>query len=298
MSEAITSEATSVEVVYAAIEEAAGLRNVPCSPEKVVPILSAFGPFEGGVIFSSTAGQGDGADVDLTIQVPKAIGDPYTHAVSSGLLPETDHPVASLLADLQERCSVDEVLIDFGVVSGFNKLYVHVPRDPQTVSQLAAVPSMPRAVAENADFFARHGLDAVAMIAIDYRRRTTNLYFHLPTGIEREIIVSMLRELGLPEADEQLLESARKSFRVYFTLGWDSSKIERISFARSLDLPLIKDRVEPEFARWVTNTPYTYPGDRFSISIVKWTPEGEQFNAGSYFQFGPLQWEVLNKILR
>ncbi|MGW0877380.1 aromatic prenyltransferase [Streptomyces sp. NPDC002740] len=286
-----------VEEVYAAIEEAAALLDVPCSRDTVGPILTAFAPFEGGVIFSASAGERHAGDLDLTIQVPRRIADPYAHALANGFLEKTDHPVGSLLSDLHERCSIDEYLIDFGVVGGFNKVYVHFPRDVQSVSQLAAVPSIPPALAENAGFFARHGLDDVAMIAIDYRNRTTNLYFQVP-GIEPKVILSMLQELGLPEPEQELLESAGKTFRVYVTLGWDSSKIERISFARSLDLPVIQARVEPEIKRFVTGTPYTYEGERFSISIVKWSPDGEWFNVGSYYQFGPLQWEVLRKILR
>ncbi|WP_405791510.1 aromatic prenyltransferase [Streptomyces sp. NBC_01506] len=291
------SPAAGVEDVYAAVEESARLLDVPCSRERVWPVLTAFEPFEGGIIFSASAGERHAGDLDLTVQVPRRIADPYAHAVSNGLLDPTDHPVGDLLADIQERCSVNEFLIDFGVVGGFNKVYVHFPRDVQGVVKLAGIPSMPRAVAENTDFFARHGLHEVAMVSIDYRRRTVNLYFPLPDGIKARAVASILRDLGLPEPEESLLQSARKTFRVYFTLGWDSPVIERVSFARRLDLPVVKDRVEPEIVRFVTGTPYTYPGERFSISMVKWSPDGQWFNVGSYFQFGPLQWEVLGKIL-
>ncbi|MFB8774959.1 aromatic prenyltransferase [Streptomyces broussonetiae] len=283
------------EDVYAAIEETAALLNVECAREKVRPVLEAFEPFEGGVIFSATAGE-RGGDLDLTIQVPQAIPDPYAHALERGLLPRTGHPVGSLLSDLDGRGIVEEYLIDFGVVGGLNKVYVHFPRTMQGVAALSSVPSMPPALAANAGFFARHDLDGVAMIAIDYRHETVNLYFPTPGGIEPKTVLSMLEDMGLPEPEEELLESVRKSFRVYFTLGWDTSRIERISFARPLDMPLIKARVEPEFVRFLTCSPYTYDGERFSISIVKWAPDGQWFNAGSYYQFGPLQREVFKKL--
>ncbi|MEU3254578.1 aromatic prenyltransferase [Streptomyces sp. NPDC006997] len=283
------------EDVYAAIEKTAGLLNVPCAREKFGPVLDAFEPFEGGVIFSATAGA-RGGDLDLTIQVPRAIPDPYAHALERGLLPRTDHPVGSLLSDLDGRGFVEEYLIDVGVVGGLNKVYVHFPHAVQGVAALSSVPSMPPALAANADFFARHDLDGVAMIAIDYRNETTNLYFPTPGGMEPETVASMLRETGLPEPEEELLESVRKTFRVYFTLGWNSSRIDRVSFARPLDMPLVKARVEPEMVRFLTGSPYTYDGERFSISIVKWSPEGQWFNAGSYYQFGPLQREVFKRI--
>ncbi|MFD0317910.1 aromatic prenyltransferase [Streptomyces flavalbus] len=283
------------EDVYAAVEETAGLLNVPCAREKVGPVLEAFAPFEGGFIFSATAGE-RGGDLDLTIQVPRAIPDPYAHALERGLLPRTGHPVGSLLSDLDGRGFVEEYLIDVGVVGGLNKVYVHFPHAVQGVAALSSVPSMPSALAANADFFARHDLDGVAMIAIDYRHETVNLYFPTPGGMEPKTVLSLLQEMGLPEPDEELLESVRKTFRVYFTLGWDSSRIERISFARPADMPLIRARTEPEMVRFLTGSPYTYDGERFSISIVKWSPEGQWFNAGSYYQFGPLQREVFKKI--
>lgn len=292
------SAQADIETVHSAIEEAAGLLNLTCSPGTVRPILEAFGPFEGGVIFSASAGEGHAGDLDLTIQVPRAIDDPYTHALTHGFVPHTDHPVSTLLSDLKEHVSVDEYLIDFGVIAGFNKIYVHFPRDLQGVAQLAALPSMPRALADNAELFARHGLDNVAMLSIDYHKRTINPFFTFSNGLEAKTISSLLHELGVVEPDEELVESSSKIFRAYPTLGWESSKIDRISFARSLDLPTIRPRVEPEIVRFVTGTPYTYDGERFSISIVKWSPDDTWFNVGSYFQFGPRQREVLGKVLR
>ncbi|SEN15540.1 aromatic prenyltransferase [Actinacidiphila rubida] len=284
-----------IEEAYSAVEEASGLLGVPCSREGLWPVLSAFTPFEGGFIFSATAGE-RGGDLDLTIQVPAGITDPYAHAVSHGLVPGTDHPVASLLPDLRKACSVDECLIDVGVSGGFNKVYAHFPHDVQRISRLARLPSMPGALAGNADYFDRHGLEHVAMVAIDYRSHTTNLYVPTPGGLAPDTIRSLVRGLGLPEPEPELVESARATFRVYFTLGWDSPAIRRISFARPLDLPLIRAR-EPEFTRFMTGTPYTYDGDRFSISIVKWSPEGVWFNGGSYYRFGPLQVELFRAFL-
>ncbi|MFE1442316.1 aromatic prenyltransferase [Streptomyces sp. NPDC058739] len=292
------TESVDVETVYTAIEEAAALLGLTPSPDTVRAVLKAFEPFEGGIIFSASAGEGHAGDLDLTVQVPEAIADPYAHALACGLVPRTDHPVSTLLADLRERCRVDEYLIDFAVIGGFNKIYVHFPHDPQSVEALAAVPSMPRALADNAGLFARHGLDRVAMLAIDYTDRTVNPYFTFPAGLSADTVTGIVRDLGLPDPDEELARSARKTFRAYPTLGWDSSRIERIGFARALDLPVVRSRVEPEIVRFVTGTPYTYDGERFSISIVKWSPEGQWFNVGSYYRFGPLQREVLGRIQR
>ena len=67
-------------------------------------------------------------------------------------------------------------------------------------STLADVPSMPRSLAGNSDFFTRYGLDGkVSLIGLDYGHRTANVYFgNLPDGfLEPKAVKTMLRELEL-----------------------------------------------------------------------------------------------------
>jgi hypothetical protein len=288
------SGAAEVEDIYSAIEESARLLDVSCSRDKVWPILTAYGDAltEVAIIFSVSTGS---HEFDYTIQVPPGINDPYAHALSNGFVAETDHPAGALLADIQARISVSEYYFDCGVVGGFQKLYASFPHDLQEVSNLADMPSTPRAVAENASFFAHHGLDDVALIGIDYKRKTMNLYFQLPAAVagnlEPKTVLSMLREIGMPEPDEQMLELASKSYRIYVTLSWDSSKIERISFApqprQSLDLSAIQARLEPEIKQFMSSAPYAYAGERISISVPKWSADGGHLNLGSYYQISP-----------
>jgi hypothetical protein len=171
------------------------------------------------------------------------------------------------------------------------------------VSNLADIPSMPRAVAENTGFFARHGLDDVAMIAIDYGRKTMNLYFHRPPEpLKQETILSMIRESGWPEPSEQALEFAQKAFRVNVTLSWDSPKIVRIALAqfpgRSLDPSALSARVEPKFEQFLRSTPHTYAGELINLLGLKWSGDGEVFEFASYYQLSPMQrkmWMAIHK---
>lgn len=299
------SEVTGVSEVYSALAESAGLVNVPWSRDKVWPVLVAFGGglAEAGIVFSVTTGQ---RELDYTITVPAGIDDPYAHALANGLVAETDHPAAAVLSDIRGRCSISEYLIDCGVVSGFNKIYAHFPHDMQGVAKLADISCMPRGLAENADFFGRHGLDDVAMIGIDYRHKTANVYFQLsPQGIEPKTIRSILREIGAPEPNKQLLEYAQKSFRIYVTLGWDSSKIVRIAFAPppsrgsiASDPSALPVRIEPEIKQFLESAPHTYAGDRIIILAIKWSADGENLNFGSYYQLSPMMrklWMAIHK---
>jgi len=288
------SGAAEMENIYSAIEESARLLDVPCSRDRVWPVLTAYGDAvtEAAIIFSVSTGN---QEFDYTIQVPAGIGDPYTHALSNGLVTETDHPAGTLLSDLQSRIPITEYFSDYGVIGGFQKLYASFPRNMQRVSDLADILAMPRAVAENTSLFAHHGLDDVALVGIDYKRKTMNLYFHLPTAVagnlEPKVVLSMLREAGFPEPDEQMLDLAVKAYRVYVTLSWDSSKIQRLSFApqprQSLDLSEIQTRLEPKVKQFMSTAPYAYTGERVSISVPKWSASGSHFNLGYYYQISP-----------
>lgn len=298
------SGATAVEEVYATIEESARLLGVPCSRERIWPILTAYGKglADAGMVLSVATGGKPTEDLDYTITVPAGGPDPCAVALSEGFLTEADHPVARLLADLRARVAVSEYFIDGGIVSGFSKVYAHFPNDMLTVAQLADIPSMPSSVAGNADLFARHHMDKVAMTGINYRSRTVNLYFaHLPDAFrEARNIQSLNRELGLPEPQGRSLEFAQRSFRSYVTLGWESPRIEKICYApapvRDWDPSALPVPLDPRIEKFVRNTRCAYSDRPFVIAALKWSPAGQHLNLGPYIRLSPLLRNLLHEV--
>ena len=299
------SELSVAEELYSAIEESARLVGAPCSRERTWPILTAYGDAltEAGLVFSVSTGEHPPAELDYTLSVPTAAGDPRAIALAGGFVTQTGHPVDALLADIQARVTVSEHLIDCGTASGFSKIYAHFPFQPMGVPELLGIPSMPPAVAENADLFTRHHLNHVAMIGIDYKHRTVNLYFaQIPDAFrDAQNILSLNREIGLPEPDERMLGFARKSFRVYVTLSWDSPRIERICFAH----PPVRDwypealpvRIEPDIEKFVVNSRRTYAGPPVVIAAAKWASDGAYLNLGPYCRLSPLMRNLLEKLV-
>jgi hypothetical protein len=298
------SEAIAVEDMYSTIEESARLVGSPCAREQVLAVLTAYEKAlpDAGLVMSVSTGESPPADLDYTISVALAFGDPYAAAVSHGLVAEADHPAHSLLSDIRERVTVTEHLVDAGVVGGFSKIYAHFPFDPQGIAKLGDFPSMPPAVTANVDLFTRHHLRDVAMIGIDYRRRTVNLYFaQLPDEFrEPANILSLHGELGLPAPNDGWLAFARQSFRVYATLSWDSPEIERICFARQpfrgWDPAGFPAGITPEVEKFVTGSRRAYGGQPVVISAVKWTAEGEYLNLGPYCRLSPLMRTLLERL--
>ncbi|WP_049575632.1 aromatic prenyltransferase [Streptomyces sp. SBT349] len=291
-----------LEGLYSDIAQAAELLDVPCSREKVWPILTAYAddlPPQAQIAFR-VATNAAGLDCRFASLPPDI--DPYAIALSNGLTEETDHPVGTLLSDIQERFPLDYHGIDFGVVGGFKKTWTFFPlTNLQKVAELAKVPSMPRSLGENLDFYTRFGLDdKVSLIGIDYPSKTLNTYFLGSPAESRqpEAVRSMLSEFGLPEPSEQMLKLAQQATGYYTTLSWESSKIERITFAVVVpDLEALPDRVDvdPKIEKFARNGPYTYaPAERKGIYGVTSSPRGEYYKLQAWYQLTPHMLKMLS----
>jgi hypothetical protein len=95
--------------LYSAIEEAAHLLDVPCSRDKVWPILNTYGDTltQAVIAFRVATGARNAGDLDCRFTMLPRHVDPYALALSKGLTTETDQPVGSLLSELRERFPVD-----------------------------------------------------------------------------------------------------------------------------------------------------------------------------------------------
>jgi hypothetical protein len=216
--------------------------------------------------------------------------DPYALALSKGLAARTDHPVGSLLAQIAERFPVEAYGIDFGIVGGFQKSWSCFPGDGmQKLSELAEVPSMPRGLADNLGLLARYGLDEnVTLIGIDYARRTANVYFgEVDECLEPAAVKAMLGDLGMPAPSERMLSFAGRAFGFYFTVSWDSAKIERFCYsALTRDPAALLGPVEPKIAHFLESVPFRADGP--NVAYLATSPgEGEYCKVNTYYQWRP-----------
>nr|WP_079073831.1 aromatic prenyltransferase [Streptomyces sp. Root1310] len=281
----------NIQRLYSAVEEAAGLLDIACSRDRMWPTLTAFEDVfaDGAIVFNMVTSGGRIGDLSFDFTLPPSAGDPYELALSHGLVDETDHPIRALFSDIQARCPLQAYGVDYGITSGFHKTYAFFPLgDPQSLAQLADIPSMPSDLSEHVTSFAAYGLaDKVSAIAIDYARRTWNVYFNGLSAdhVQRTAVLSMLSEFGLPEPSAQLLEFIETSSALYPTFGWDSSKIERISFStRTTDPAALPARTEPKLEQFARNAPYAYEGERVLVYAGALSPSEEYYKLATYYQ--------------
>lgn len=278
------SRATDLELedLYSAIEESARLIDVPCSRDRVFPFLAAYRDEIARAVIAfrvATDARHAGEFNCHVLALPKDV-DPYAVALSNGLITGTDHPVGTLLSDVERQCPIDSYGFDFGIVGGFQKTWSFFPADDfQNLSKIADIPSMPPSLAENVSFFADRGLsDKVSLIGIDYRSKTANVYFgELPDEcLEPKSVLSMHRELGLPDPSERMMQLGQQAFGLYVTLNWDSPKIQRISFSvmtqNPMSLPIQLDPKIERFARTVR-----YGANSPKIVYAAMTSAGEEY---------------------
>ncbi|AXG81973.1 aromatic prenyltransferase [Streptomyces paludis] len=281
-----------VESVCSAIEKSAGLLDVTASREVVRPVLAAFEDALPRAVIAfrvATNARYEG-DFDARFTLPKDI-DPYAVALAEGLIAQTDHPVGGLLPDLRRLCPIDSYGVDLGVVSGFKKIWVYFPAgEHETLDRLTGLPSMPRSLAGNAGFFHRYGLaDKADVIGIDYRSRTMNVYFSAPAEcFERDTVLAMHRDIGLPTPSERMFTFCARSFGLYTTLNWDSMEIERISYGVKTDDPMdFFARLGTKVAHFVKNVPYGVGDPKMVYAAV--TSGGEEYyKLQSYYRWRPV----------
>ncbi|QNP74727.1 prenyltransferase [Streptomyces roseirectus] len=280
--------------IYEAVIETARRMGVTPARDTVRAILSAYGDaFTHAMplaLRSATDAQHTG-DLDCRFVTHPKNRNPYPLALSKGLTPTTDHPVGALLSSIEERFPVDGYGIDFGVVNGFAKVYAGFPPDDlQKLPELAAIPAMPRGLADRADFFRQHGLDdKVAFTAIDYPHRTVNVYFNdvPPACREADGIRTMLHDLGLPEPSEHLLALAGRSFGLYTTLDWESPGIRRLCFGvTTTDLSSLPVPVDPRLEKFAQSVPYGGPGRKYVYGVAA-TATGEYHKLETHYKWNP-----------
>jgi hypothetical protein len=280
-----------LEDLYSVMEKTAGLLDITPSRDKVGPILAMYAEFIPQAVIAFRVATRKAQELDCRFTAFPHGFNPYARAVSDGLTERTDHPVGSLLAQLDERFPIPCHGVDFGLVGGFTKTWTFFPVDNrQKLSDLADVPAMPGSLAGNREFFARYGLDdKCSMVGIDYPSRTVNVYFvGAPAECrEPETIRAMVRDLGLPEPSEKMLTHAQQAMGIYTTLSWDSPDIQRITFAAMVpdihDLPARFD-LDPVVEKFAMNAPRTYGTVGKGMYNVASYAGGEYSKLQAYYQ--------------
>ncbi|HOV26937.1 MAG TPA: aromatic prenyltransferase [Pseudobacteroides sp.] len=198
--------------------------------------------------------------------------DPHAIAISNGLIAKQGHPIDNLFEEIQANYPVMGYGIDFGVLTGFEKIWpFFAPHIPQPVQKAYAMKSLPDSVKKNSDFFTKFNLDNFALFAIDYHNRSTNIYFMTSSigKFSSEKIAAIIKELDFATPSQELIDYCTNAITFYCTYTWDSPKIERICFGvLAQDQSTIPTHLNPLIEKYSLNAPILSENRKFIYSIT------------------------------
>ncbi|MBI5958385.1 MAG: hypothetical protein HY866_06615, partial [Chloroflexi bacterium] len=212
------------------IKAAAEIAGAPCQDDVVWAILNAYETYfsEDAVAFRITTKATPELNVRYQTLRPH---DPYAIALEHGFLKRVNHPAHDVVTELRAKRPDAGFLIDIGVTHGFEKIWGFFAT-PLSIEEVCALKSTPQSLRSHLDLFKHYGLNWVSVVGVDYLSHTTNPYFmkgSFPNS--PEIAAQMVVDMGfeLPSAEDNNFNSG--AFVLYPTFTWDSSSVERVSFA-------------------------------------------------------------------
>jgi hypothetical protein len=215
---------------------------------------------------------------------PASDPDPYGLALDRKFTVEANHPVDRLYREIQDRGAVMFRGVDVGVASGFEKIWsIYVDDSGKTVEAMSRTPAMPPSVGGNLAYFARHGLNRITGIAVDFRSRSVNVYFPFTGARDAEKISTMIEDLGFRVPGNDELDLCCRAFSMYFTFTWDSPEIERICFPVRVPEPdLVPTHLDPLIARFVKGARF-HNGDRAYVYALASSRHGVYYKIENFY---------------
>ena len=249
----------TLDDLYTDIVRTAGLVGVTCNKAAAWPVLEAYEEFFTGsaVAFRATSKPQPASDLSVRYLDMEKPHDPYAIAVDHGLYTPQGHPVEAVLPELREHFPMLGYGIDMGVKHGFEKIWPFFVT-AISMEQAYTLPSFPASVKAHAEYFARYDLKWFSLMALDYWKKTLNIYFMVnkPGLFPPDKVEGMIWDLGFRVPSAQELEYNSRVVGVYYTFSWDSPLVERMSFGMAAAADQVPLSLTPVYEPIVTQAPF------------------------------------------
>ncbi len=225
------------QVVFDDLKQAAKIMDAPFNAASLAKTLNVFAQFytpyseTSAVAYRVSTNKKDVSMRYIDFTVPH---NPFEMALAGGLTARDGHPVEDVLDQLEPQVKLLGYGCDLVVTEGFEKVWPFFHMLP--IEALAKLGAMPDSVRQSMDYFAKHKMEQVSLLAVDYYHRTVNVYFMMrgPDGFKpggmytREQWAEMFTDLGFDRPSEAELDICMQAFTVYPTFSWDSPEIKRL----------------------------------------------------------------------
>ncbi len=254
------------------IIKAAELAEVHYDRDVIRSVVQAYGDFFAGsavTFVTSTRPEGKrGLSVRyVELQVPH---DPYAIALAEGFITPKGDPIEALLPEIRSRYDILGYGVDMEVGYGLAKIWVFI-RPPQPIERAYELSWLPESVRNHAGYFSRHGLDIMSLFALDYRHRSTNIYFMVkePGRFPPAGIGEMVGDLDLEVPNQEILKYCSNAVTIYPTFNWESAAVERLCLGMAAPTPeSVPTHLHPLIERYTREVPILSQRRIFIFSIT------------------------------
>lgn len=275
------------------IEKAAKIAEVGCNRELVSKILNVyeeqFSHPQVAVSFRTTTKSAEKRSLDVRYVDVWTSHDPYAMAIENSLITKAGHPVDNLFYDVKSNFPIMGYGVDFGVLSGFAKIWMRIPTHlPIPLEKFQLIPSFPVSLKNYVSLLSKYSMDKIIMVGIDYIHKSTNIYFvkRYYGDLSHEIVTNLISELGFPVPSKELIDECAQAIFFYCTFTWDSPKIERLSFHRvAHDQSQVPVHLHPFLEKYSLNAPILGDKRKFMYTVAL-SPNGNYIKLESDYSSG------------
>ncbi len=263
---------TDLEKMHDDIIKAAKVVDAPYNENIIQRLLKAYEDFFKGsavTFVTSTKPKGKRALSIRYVEI-QVEHDPYEIAVSNDLLKQDKHLIHHLLTEIRRNYPIMGYGVDADVNFGVSKIWTFF-QIPQPLEKAYTTTAAPKSIQNFAEYFKKYDLNVFHLFALDFRNKTTNVYFMVkdPEAFPPDKVANMIADLDLKVPSKEILEHCSKALTIYLTFTWESSRVDRICFGIAVDDPsLIPTHLDPILKKYSLHAPFQTDDRRFIYSMT------------------------------
>ncbi|UCH89650.1 MAG: hypothetical protein JSV49_03095 [Thermoplasmata archaeon] len=254
------------------IIKAAEVAEVKYDKQKIQKVLSAFSDFYSGsaITFVTSTKPKDARGLSVRYVELSVPHDPLKIALENGIITKDDHPIFEFYPEIHATYPMMGYGVDMDANFGLTKIWTFF-QIPTPIQKAYHMTHAPDGIRKYADYFTKYGLEDFSLFALDFKNRTTNIYFMVddPSRNPPEKVAGMIGDLDFKVPSEEVLEHCSKAITIYYTFSWDSDIIERVCFGTTaLNPGEVPTHLDPLIEKYVKAAPTLADKQTFIYSIT------------------------------
>lgn len=252
---------TDLARLRADLKTYADIAAVKFNDRAVDHMLDLFGDLyvDSCITVRTTTERPEKRDVNFRYMTPYVEHNPVARLREAGVLEESGRPVDLLTDEVIDTLPVWWG-VDVSLHRGFQKVWPFFHELP-TLHDVLNLKHIPDSLRRFGDRLDSLGLDKFAIMALDFRNETMNLYTEMlkPGRFDRDQVISMIGDVEDGAPSEEEVARNRDVVSCYYTFDWRSDSPRRLCFAMTSSQADYPTQWHPLAKRFCDEAPVLYP---------------------------------------